>query len=130
LSVGAVAVLASLALTVLTPDDANRNGTMPQPSVTPTPGRIIEGTVTHVRDGDTIELRGVAMRLADLDCAELGTAAGARALQAVTALTAGKTLLCRLTGAQTYDRWVATCTLPDGRTLSQAMIAGGHCARY
>jgi endonuclease YncB( thermonuclease family) len=96
----------------------------------PAPGRILEGRVSHVRDGDTIEIGGLALRLADLDCAESGTSAGQRATRAVTALTRDAVLLCRLTGARTYDRWVAHCTLPDGRTVSQAMVDGGHCAHY
>ena len=31
------------------------------------------GMVTHVRDGDTIEVRGVPVQIANLDCAERGT---------------------------------------------------------
>ena len=38
----------------------------------PSEGRLV-GMVTHVRDGDTIEVRGVPVRIANLDCAERGT---------------------------------------------------------
>jgi dihydroxyacid dehydratase/phosphogluconate dehydratase len=31
---------------------------------------ILSGTVTHVRDGDTIEVNGIAVRLSALDCPE------------------------------------------------------------
>ena len=34
---------------------------------------ILEGRVTRVRDGDTIEVNGVAIRLSALDCPERGT---------------------------------------------------------
>lgn len=132
LGVGAVAVFGSIAFDMLGRGSGGRVA-VPQPrsaAVSPMPGQIIEGVVDHVRDGDTIEIRGLALRLESLDCAEMDTAAGVRAAQAVKALTQGTTLLCRLTGARTYDRWVATCTLPDGRTVSQAMIEGGQCTRF
>jgi len=34
---------------------------------------ILNGTVTHVRDGDTIEVNGIAVRLSALDCPENDT---------------------------------------------------------
>lgn len=42
-------------------------------------GPQLVGMVTHVRDGDTIEVRGVPVRIANLDCAELDTTAGRNA---------------------------------------------------
>ena len=44
----------------------------------PSEGRPV-GMVTHVRDGDTIEVRGLPVRIANLDCAERGACAGDRA---------------------------------------------------
>ena len=83
--------------------------------------------VTHVRDGDTIELGAGALRLATLDCAELGTAEGARAKARMEALVRGARLTCRLTGEVSYDRQIASCQLPGGRDLAAAMIADGTC---
>ena len=37
---------------------------------------VLTGKVTHVRDGDTIEVNGIAIRLAALDCPERGTQKG------------------------------------------------------
>ena len=34
---------------------------------------VLTGKVTHVRDGDTIEVNGIAIRLSALDCPERGT---------------------------------------------------------
>ena len=34
----------------------------------PKPGKLLEVQVTHVRDGDTIEVNGIAIRLSALDC--------------------------------------------------------------
>ena len=35
--------------------------------------KILTGTITHVRDGDTIEVNNIPIRLAALDCPEKGT---------------------------------------------------------
>ena len=37
---------------------------------------VLTGKVTHVRDGDTIEVNNVPIRLAALDCPERGTKNG------------------------------------------------------
>jgi endonuclease YncB( thermonuclease family) len=39
----------------------------------PSSPSILSGTVTHVRDGDTIEVNGIAVRLSALDCPENDT---------------------------------------------------------
>ena len=95
------------------------------------PGRReLEGRVTHVRDGDTIEVDGVAVRFAELDCAELGTAAGERAKRQMANLVAGQRLQCVLTGRRSYDRMIGECDLMDGRSLSTFMIQDGYCSRW
>lgn len=90
----------------------------------------ISGRVSHVRDGDTIEVAGVAIRFQKLDCAESGTAAGERATRAMRALVAGEELTCRLAGRRSYDREIGTCALPDGRDIGRYMILEGYCGRY
>jgi endonuclease YncB( thermonuclease family) len=75
--------------------------------------RTLTGSVTHVRDGDTIEVSGVPIRFAGLDCAELGTAAGERAKQKMVRLVAGRQLQCELTGRRSYDRMIGECDLRD-----------------
>lgn len=52
--------------------------------VPPTSGRV-----THVRDGDTIEVDGRPIRIAALDCAEPGTMAGEAATRRMRALVSG-----------------------------------------
>lgn len=71
---------------------------------------IIRGTVTHVRDGDTIEVNGIAVRLSALDCPENDTRQG----QAATKLAKqfmGLRATCELTGARSYDRVVGYCSV-------------------
>ena len=88
--------------------------------------RSISGRVTHVRDGDTIEVAGVPIRFARLDCAELGTPAGKSAKRRMTALTRGKRAQCTLTGRRSYDRQIGECTV-DRQNLSSAMVRDGYC---
>lgn len=86
--------------------------------------------VTHVRDGDTIEIGTFALRLANLDCAELGTPQGERAKTRMQALVASTQVVCTLTGATSYDRLIASCHLEDGRDLGGILIREGFCAHY
>lgn len=100
------------------------------PAPTSTGARTLTGSVTHVRDGDTIEVSGVPIRFAGLDCAELGTAAGERAKQHMTRLVAGRKLQCDLTGRRSYDRMIGECEIMAGQSLSEIMIRNGYCDRW
>lgn len=88
------------------------------------------GRVTHVRDGDTIEVDGRPIRIAALDCAESGTIAGEAATRRMRALVAGERLKCSLTGQRSYDRWIGSCQLASGRDIASVMIAEGLCRRW
>ena len=89
----------------------------------------VAGRVGHVRDGDTIEVAGTAIRFARLNCPELGTGAGDLARQRMKMLVSGQRLQCRLSGRSSYDRQVGSCRLPDGRDLATAMRDTGMCTR-
>ncbi|GAB4282657.1 MAG: hypothetical protein Kow0058_01190 [Roseovarius sp.] len=93
-------------------------------------GTRLSGPVSHVRDGDTVELHGVPVRIANLDCAARDTAAGRAATRAMRRLVRGVSLECRLSGRQSYDREVGTCALPDGRDLGAVLIEAGLCAPW
>lgn len=90
----------------------------------------IVGTVTHVRDGDTIEVAGAPIRFGSLNCAESGTADGNRATARMRALVQGQTLTCYLNGRTSYDRKIGSCRLEDGRDLGGIMISEGYCQRF
>ena len=66
---------------------------------------ILSGTVTHVRDGDTIEVNGIAVRLSALDCPENDTQQGKQATK-IAKQFEGSQAMCELTGAKSYDRLV------------------------
>lgn len=89
----------------------------------------LTGPVTHVRDGDTIEVSGVPVRLQGLNCDERGTALGESATAAVTRLVHQGPVSCALTGDKTYDREVGRCSLPDGRDIGAVLISQGQCGR-
>lgn len=93
-------------------------------------GAQIRGTVSRVRDGDTIVVGQVPVRIANLDCAERGTKDGDRATRQITKLASGAQLQCTLEGRRSYDREVGVCSLADGRDIGTILIAGGYCKRW
>lgn len=95
--------------------------------------QIVSGSVTKVRDADTVVVQGVPIRLNGVDAPENGTRAGNKATAAMKQLVSGKNLTCKLNGERTYDRWVGVCSTEDGRDIGAAMIASGlalDCRRY
>lgn len=90
----------------------------------------VEGRVTHVRDGDTIEVAGKVIRFANLGCAELGTRKGEMAKRRMTSLALGAVVQCRLSGKRSYDRVIGECSLNNGRSISGAMVQEGYCRRW
>ena len=92
----------------------------------------LEGPVTHVRDGDTIEVNGIAVRLRGVNCDEWDTPRGRKATEQMIQLTRGKAAICTLNGERSGDRFVGWCAV-DGRDLGDVLIRGricGRCARY
>jgi micrococcal nuclease len=93
---------------------------------------ILTGTVTHVRDGDTIEVGKIPIRLNGVSAPELDEPLGSVSKQFMLDLIDGKSVRCELTGAKTYDRLVGTCFL-DGQDIGAAVISAGlalDCPRY
>jgi endonuclease YncB( thermonuclease family) len=82
----------------------------------------------RVRDGDTIEVGGIAVRLQGLHCPELREAGGRAASSAMQRLTRGNEVRCTLTGERTYDRIVGTCHV-GASDLAAALIRERVCAR-
>ncbi len=86
---------------------------------------ILRGTITHVRDGDTFEVKGTPVRISALDCPENSTSAGQKATR-FTKQFNGRQAVCELTGAKTYDRVVGYCSI-DGRDFAQIMVENKLC---
>src|SRR5690606_8535109 len=92
----------------------------------------LTGPVTHVRDGDTIELGSMAIRFEGIAAPEGREPGGDEATEAIEALVLGKEVRCELTGKRTYDRCVAVCYL-DGADIEAVMVRQGFardCPRY
>lgn len=96
-------------------------------------GERIQGTVTHVRDVDTIEVSGRPIRLNGLDGPELDEKGGRVAKRWLTRKVLHKPVSCELTGEKTYDRWVGTCYTTGGDDLGVLAVKEGFardCPRY
>lgn len=96
------------------------------------PGGVLEGKVTRVRDGDTIEVRGTAVRLNGVDAPELDEPRGAQSAAWMGRLVLGKPVRCELNGERTHDRLVGICYL-NGSDIGATLIAAGlarDCPRY
>ena len=91
----------------------------------PKPGTLLEGQVKHVRDGDTIEVNGIAIRLSALDCPERGTSEGESANRLAQQFL-NKKAVCELTGAKTYDRLVGYCIV-GGQDFGLFMMRNSAC---
>ena len=86
---------------------------------------VLTGTVTHVRDGDTIEVNNVPIRLAALDCPERGTRDGDYA-SLISKQFQGQQATCELTGAKTYERLVGYCSI-NGADFGRYMMNNSSC---
>ena len=86
---------------------------------------VLSGTITHVRDGDTIEVNDIPIRLAALDCPEKGTKNGDYASR-VAKQFKGLKAICELTGAKTYDRLVGYCSI-KGTDFGLFMMQNSAC---
>ncbi|WP_243263535.1 thermonuclease family protein [Sulfitobacter dubius] len=101
-----------------------------QETSTASPGAQLVDTVTRIRDGDTIVVGLIPIRIANLDCAERGSKSGDRATRQITGIVKGVQLRCTLEGRRSYDREVGVCSLPDGRDIGEILIVGGYCQRW
>ena len=98
-------------------------------AIAPTPnkprGKILEGRITHVRDGDTFEVNGIPVRISALDCPENSTSAGQKVTRFAKQFK-GQTAVCELTGAKTYDRVVGYCSI-GGKDFGKTMMDQTSC---
>lgn len=98
---------------------------------------VIEGRARIV-DGDSVEIRGAAIRLKGIDAPELAQVCrrageaypcGQEARRHLTRLIAGEPLRCAVSGRDRYRRRLATCTA-EGRDLNAAMVEDGWAVGY
>lgn len=85
--------------------------------------------VPIVEDVDSFWVEGAHIRLQGVDGPEVSgrrEAAGNAATRYLYELTRGKELVCAPDGEMTRGRFAATCTLPDGRDLGDAIVRAGY----
>ena len=95
------------------------------------PGTFV-GDVTYVRDGDTIEVGGLPIRLYGLAAPEGDEPGGNQATEAMRQMALGQALRCELNGERTHDRCVGVCYL-NGEDVGEAMVRQGlarDCPRF
>ena len=84
----------------------------------------IFGTVIKVRDGDTIEVGPIAIRLMGVAAPELEEPLGRRAKDFMFGVVFSKSIQCELNGEKSYDRFVASCSI-EGNDIGTALISAG-----
>ena len=102
------------------------------PGVSPALAGELSGVVSHVRDGDTIELGPVAIRLQGLHAPELDETLGPEARAAMVGLVQGRAVVCQLTGETNRDRLIGTC-YRDGQDIAALLVGMGlarDCPRF
>ena len=92
------------------------------------------GYVLGVSDGDTVKVlreeRIEKIRLRGIDCPEKNQPFGTQAKQMTEDLAYGKTVGVSIAAKDRYGRSIGDLTLPDGRVLSQLLVARGLCWWY
>ena len=73
----------------------------------------LTGTVTKVRDGDTIEVGRIPIRLNGVSAPEMNEPLGPQSKNFMTDLVMGKRVRCELDGSKTHDRFVGICYLDE-----------------
>ena len=71
--------------------------------------KMISGTVSKIRDGDTFVLDTTPIRLNGLTCDELGTPLGEEAKLFLQEKISLKKATCTLNGSKSYDRKIGRC---------------------
>ncbi|MEL6243917.1 MAG: thermonuclease family protein [Pseudomonadota bacterium] len=91
-------------------------------------------TVSHIVDGDTLDLKGVERRIRiwGIDTPERGQNGFHTATEALRQLTQGQhlTLIPMEIGPDSYGRTVARLRRDDGLDIGEAMIEGGHAREF
>ncbi|MDB9703742.1 thermonuclease family protein [Rhodospirillales bacterium] len=93
---------------------------------------VLLGTVTKVRDGDTIEVGKIPIRLKGVSAPEMREPLGPKSKSFMTNLVMGKRVRCELGGSKTHDRFVGVCYL-DGQDIGATVIGAGlalDCKRF
>jgi endonuclease YncB( thermonuclease family) len=101
-------------------------------TVLPAVAETLTGKVTKVRDGDTIEVDGTAIRLQGVAAPERREAGGRAARDFMRRLVDGKPVRCVTTSERSWDRQIGIC-YRDGEDIGAEIIRAGlarDCPRF
>lgn len=97
----------------------------------------IEGKITAVKDGDTVELlhgkTRIKIRFFGIDCPELHQDFGQKAKTYTSALCFGKEVKLLVKGKDYFGRTLGEVILPNGENLNQELVKAGmawHFKKY
>ena len=88
------------------------------------------GTVSGVRDGDTVTVSGKRVRLFGIDAPELSQPGGEDARDFLASHAQGRTVRVEKKDRDDYGRVVGVVLLPDGTELNALMVKSGHAWVY
>ena len=91
--------------------------------------KMISGTVSKIRDGDTIVLGTTPIRLNGVTWNELGTPLGDEAKLFLQEKISLKEATCTLNGSKSYDREIGRCKTNTVGDIGLLMITSGLCGR-
>jgi endonuclease YncB( thermonuclease family) len=86
---------------------------------------VISGSVTHVADGDTIQIGKHRIRLFGIDAPEMDTERGPAAAESLRRFLKGKPLTCVRVHTDRYARAVCICHA-GGKDVAERQIKTGH----
>ena len=97
-------------------------------------GKMLEGIVTSVEDGDTMEVtidgKPVQVRLNGIDCPEDGQGYSAKAKNYTTVHCLRKKIKIEKVTIDVRGRMIANVYLSDGTNLCEALVGGGYAWHY
>lgn len=91
------------------------------------------GTITKIRDGDTIEVDKTPIRLSGITCDEIGSSLGNKAKSTLIEKAMLKKASCFLTDTMSYDRTIGKCATNELGDIGAFLIKSklcGRCPRY
>jgi endonuclease YncB( thermonuclease family) len=91
--------------------------------------KTISGTISKIRDGDTIVLDTTPIRLNGLTCNELGTPLGDQAKLFLQEKISSRKATCTLNGSKSHDREIGRCKVNTVGDIGLLMITSGLCGR-